>query len=365
MDFTPLLDTKGLFRFTGPPEHWLYAVKYMTWGLEEKHKAQWQRIQPGDIFFIHSTRHSYFPNAKSGIIGLGVVGSDFGIKKDLRWLRELKESQNIWPLLVPFSEMYLFSELPPVQGWDAPNLNNELQTKTLVDALLKNYVALSDIVGFPQMGSISAVSKAVASQILFEKRPLYAYESEFDDLLLTAKPTKLTKVNNVTETFRYAATLRAFDNIESRLVKEATSVYTKDNELLAKADKVHSSIIQRLIDIFKAKGYDTLSNRFVDLFAHNEKRSILFEVKSTENRNFRSQARKGVIQLFEYDYFEIRKFEKEQNLSFENKNRILVPSRLPGDDNYVGFINDLNIGVALVNDNRINAVGADLGISRI
>ena len=86
MDFTPLLDTKGFFRFTGPPEHWLYAVKYMTWGLEEKHKVHWQRIQPGDVFFIHSTRNSYFPNAKSGIIGLGVVGSDFSIKKDLRWL---------------------------------------------------------------------------------------------------------------------------------------------------------------------------------------------------------------------------------------------------------------------------------------
>ena len=365
MDFTPLLDTKGFFRFTGPPEHWLYAVKYITWGLEEKHKVHWQRIQPGDVFFIHSTRNSYFPNAKSGIIGLGVVGSDFSIKKDLRWLRELKESQNIWPLLVPFSEMYFFSELPRIQSWDAPNLKNELQTKALIDALLKNYIPLSNIVGFPQMGSVSGVSKAVASQILFDKRPLYAHESEFEDLLLTAKPTKLTKVNNVTETFRYAATLRSFDNIESRLIKETTSIYTKDNELLAKADRVHSSIIQRLIEIFKAKGYDTLSNRFVDLFAHNEKRSLLFEVKSTENSNFRSQARKGMIQLFEYDYFEIRKYEKEQNVSFENRNRILVPSRLPEDEKYVGFINELNIGVALVNDKRINAVGADLGLSSV
>jgi hypothetical protein len=365
MDFTPLLDTKGFFRFTGPPEHWLYAVKFMTWGLEEKHKAHWQKIQPGDIFFIHSTRHSFFSNAKSGIIGLGVIGSDFNIKKDFRWLRELKESRNIWPLLVPFSEMYLFSELPRIQSWDAPNLNNELQTKTLIDALLKNYIPLSNIVGFPQMGSVSSVSKAVASQILFDKRPLYAYESEFEDLLFTAKPTKLTKVNSVAETFRYAATLRAFDNIKPRLVRETASEYTKDNELLAKADKVHCSIIQRLIEIFRARGYDTLSNRFVDLFAHNEKRSLLFEVKSTENRNFRSQARKGVIQLLEYDYFEIRRYEREQNISFNNKNRILVPSRQPEDEKYVEFINELNIGVALVNDKRINAVGADLGISNI
>ena len=194
MDFTPLLDSKGFFRFTGPPEHWLYAVKYMTWGLEDKYRSSWQRIQPGDIFFIHSTRNSNFPNAKSGIIGLGVVGSNFHIKNEFRWLLELKENQNIWPLLVPFSEMYLFSELPWVQSWDAPNLSNELKTKTLIDALLKNYIPLSKIPTFPKMGSFSGVSKEVASQILFDKRPLYAFDSDFEDILSTSRPTKLTKV---------------------------------------------------------------------------------------------------------------------------------------------------------------------------
>ena len=365
MDFTPLLDSKGFFRFTGPPEHWLYAVKYMTWGLEDKYRSSWQRIQPGDIFFIHSTRNSNFPNAKSGIIGLGVVGSNFQIKNDFRWLRELKESQNIWPLLVPFSEMYLFSELPWVQSWDAPNLSNELKTKTLIDALLKNYIPLSKIPTFPKMGSFSGVSKEVASQLLFDKRPLYAFDSDFEDILSTSRPTKLTKVDNVVETFRYAATLRAFDIIRPRLIKEDASHFSRDNELLARADKVHSSIIQNLIDIFKAKGYDTLSNRFVDLFVHNEKRSLLFEVKSTENKNFRSQARKGIIQLFEYDYFEIRKYERENQLSFHNKHKVLVPSRLPGDDKYVEFINELNISVATVEENRISALGSDLGISSI
>ena len=34
MDFTPSLESKSFFRFTGPPEHWLTAVKYMTWGVE-------------------------------------------------------------------------------------------------------------------------------------------------------------------------------------------------------------------------------------------------------------------------------------------------------------------------------------------
>ncbi len=363
MDFTPLLDSKGFFRFTGPPEHWLYAVKYMTWGLENKYLPQWKRLQPGDVFFIHSTKNSYYSNAKSGIIGLGVIGSQFDIKKDYRWLRELKERQNIWPLLIPLSEIYLFSKLPKLINWDAPNLDNESKTKDLIGALLVNIIPLSAISGFPQMGSFSHVSKGVASQVLFDKRPLHTYQSQYEDIVYDAKPTRLTKVNDVSETFRFAATLSTFDNIKRRIIKETPSTYVKDNELLAKADKVHCSIIQGLIDIFKAKGYDTLSNRFVDLFVHNRDRSLLFEVKSTENKNFRSQARKGVIQLLEYDYYEIRKFEEEQGISFKNRHRVIVPSRLPNDERYVGFINDIKIGVALVSDNRINPVGADLGLS--
>lgn len=58
MDFTPSLNAEGFFRFTGPPEHWLTAVKYMTWGVEEKYKNRWQEMQAGDVFFIHSTAKS-------------------------------------------------------------------------------------------------------------------------------------------------------------------------------------------------------------------------------------------------------------------------------------------------------------------
>lgn len=70
MNFEETLKNRGLFRFTGPPEHWLTAVKFMTWGLEEKHRTKWAKLQPGDVFFIHSTgpQTSFFSNAKSGIL---------------------------------------------------------------------------------------------------------------------------------------------------------------------------------------------------------------------------------------------------------------------------------------------------------
>lgn len=367
IDFTPSLTAKGFFRFTGPPENWLTAIKFMTWGLEEKLRPRWEEIQPGDIFFIHSTgsQTSLFKNAKSGIIGLGVVGSNFSIKDNHLWIKEFRENRNIWPLLVPFSEIYLFSELPSRESWEAPSSANIQQITSLISQLLKNYIPLANIQGFPQMGSFSSVSKAVSEQILYDKKPLYIHASEIATSVRKAKPTRLEEIKSASETLRYAETLKIFDNIRKRMVRETPSQYTRDNELLARAEAVHSTILEELIEIFRSRGYETRSNKHVDLFAYNDKRSFLLEVKSTENKNFRSQARKGIIQLFEYDYFEIRKFVSENEFNFQDKYKILIPSQIPKDNNYVGFINDLKTGVAVVKDKFIKPVGVDFGFSKV
>lgn len=367
MDFTPSLNAKNFFRLTGPPENWLTAIKFMTWGLEEKHLNYWKRIQTGDVFFIHSTgaQTSFFKNAKSGVIGIGVIGANFSRKDNYLWMQEYRDKINKWPLLVPFSEIYLFSELPEPAGWEAPAVTNMDGTKKLVSALLHNYIPLSNINGFPQMGSFSSVSGEVAEQILYDKRSLYVYSNGIADNILVSKSTKLEPINNAAESMRYADSLKVFDNIKTRIIKDSSAVYSKNNELLAKAEEVHCTILQNLIDIFKRKGYDTRSNRFVDLFAYNENKAFLFEVKSTENRNFRSQARKGLVQLLEYDYFDVNKFVNENKLHLKEKFSILVPSRQPGDDKYVNFINTLKIGVALVKEDSLEPVGVDLGFSNV
>jgi len=224
---------------------------------------------------------------------------------------------------------------------------------------------LAQIDGFPQMGSFSSVSKEVAQQILYDRKPLYVYRNDEDiDSIITSKPTRLEEVKSASETLRYADTLNVFENIKKRVIKEPVTQYMRDNELLARAEVAHSTILENLIEIFRSKGYDTFSNRFVDLFAHNEEKSFLFEVKSTENRNFRNQARKGLIQLFEYDYFEIRKFVAENGLEFKNKYKILVPSKVPKDRSYVDFINDLKTGVAVVENRSLKPIGIDFGFSK-
>ncbi len=375
MDIGSALKTKNLFRFTGPPEHWLTAVKYMTWGLEDHLKDRWSKIRPGDIFFIHSTQKSFFKNAKSGIIGLGVVGPDFSIKKNYLWLYETMNNTNRWPLLVPLSEIYLFSPLPSLEKWENPSRYNIDATKNLIDALLKNYIPLSQIPGFPQMGSFSSVRPEVARQILLDKRPLYLYTGYETTTQVIEKDTidkkeeevnrQFDEVKTSEEAMRYADTLRIFDNVKARIIKEPTSQYVRDNEILDRANSVHQSILQQLIDLFRARGYDTLQSPFVDLFAHNEERAFLFEVKSTENRNFRSQARKGIAQLLEYEYFDVKKFARDNNLVFNEKHKLIVPSKQPADVNYVKFINSLRIGVAMVKDENLKPVGKDFGFSRI
>ena len=368
MDFSSALKQKQFFRFTGPPEHWLTALKYWTWGLEEHNKSQWDKMQTGDVFFIHSTGapRSAFPNALSGIIGIGVVGFDFSIKNNPLWHYEIKNNINQWPLLVPLTEIYLFSEVPDPSLWESPEPKNDVQTFRLIDKLLKNRIPTRDIQGFPVMGSVSKVSFDVAQQILFQSRPLHLYSGHSKrGPAIEQKPSDLTEVHNADETLRHAASLRFLESIKKRLIIKPYSLVTRDNDILARAESSHHSILEELINMFRKKGYATLSNEYVDLFAHDEKRSFLFEVKSTENRNFKVQARKGIVQLYEYDYFEINKFKKENDLNFQDQYRILALSQEPKDNKYVDFINFLDLGVATVKDGALKPTGKDFGFSKI
>lgn len=360
---------KQFFRFTGPPEHWLTAIKFMTWGLEEKYKERWGEIESGDVFFIHSTgsNSSAFNSARSGIIGLGIIGPDFSIKKSPLWYYEHEHRENKWPLLVPLSEVYLFSELPPLDSWESPLPSNRDRTENLIRALLKGAIPLSQIGGFPQMGSFSGVSDAVAQQILIDKKPLYLYtgESYRAEYLTSDKNPRLKEVKSSEETIRYADTLKVFDSVNARVIKEPTSQYVRDNDLLERAEQAHQTILEQLIDLFRAKGYETLSSPHVDLFAHNEQRAFLFDAKSTENRNFRAQARRGLAQLLEYDYFEINKFIQENKIKFQERYKLIALSKEPEDEKYVEFLNRLTVGVVLPSEDSLKPIGQDFGFSRV
>jgi len=248
-DLSEALKTKQFFRFTGPPEHWLTAIKFMTWGLEEHHLERWKKIQTGDIFFIHSTgpQTSAFSNAVSGIIGIGVIGYHFSMKNNNLWHYEVKNNNNRWPLLIPLAEIYLFSELPDPKTWESPIPDNDLQTTKLVDKIVSGRVPLSTIKGFPQMGSFSSVSREVADQILFQERPLYLYSGHSLRANVKEKASDFIEVKNATETLRHAASLRFLKKINKRIITKPYSLVARDNNILARAESAHHSIVEQLI----------------------------------------------------------------------------------------------------------------------
>jgi len=44
---------------------------------------------------------------------------------------------------------------------------------------------------------------------------------------------------------------------------------------------------------------------------------------------------------------------------------MLIPSQQPSDNNYIDFINDLSIGMALVDNESLKPIGADFGFAKI
>lgn len=350
------LSQRELFRFTGPPENWITAIKFMTWGLEEKHLSRWQQIEPGDIFLMHSTSiHTMVKGAPSSVIGFGVVSPGFRRKNGPLWLEEVEEHKNKWPLLVPFSEIYLFSKLRPQEMLEAPNgKNNDLIISESME-LLSNAVRLPG--AFPKMGSISRVKPEVAVEIFTKAERFYLYDSAEVKESYTA-PKGLKRVDKPEDIIRKPISLEEMQIIKKKTVRVGTATYTKDLQALEKAETAHHDTLTKLFDLLKTRGYETYYNRHVDLFATRGESSILFEVKSLAKKNFRSQARKGIVQLFEYEYFEIRKFIDDNN-SIAKPNKALVFSDAPKDTNYIEFISSLKMGSGYFEGSGLKASGGE------
>lgn len=336
---------RKFFRFSGPPENWITAIKFMTWGLEDKLATQWEKIEAGDIFLMHSMKtNTIVKNSPSAVIGFGVVAPDFRRKDSPLWLEEIEQHKNRWPLLVPFSEIYLFSELRPSQLLEAPNgKNHELVTKECHELLAKA-VPISEI--FPKMGSMSSVKPERVIEIFKQVERFYLYNSIGVTQESYFKIPDLKKVDAPQDfKVRKPATLKELNVVKQKTIRKGLITYTKDLQALEKADNAHQQTLELLRELLTDFGYEIYSEpRSVDLFAIKNQQSVLFEIKSLGNKNFRNQARKGVGQLFEYEYFEVRKFLEEKNINTK-PTKALIFSEEPPDNKYIEFIESLKIGV--------------------
>ncbi len=107
------------------------------------------------------------------------------------------------------------------------------------------------------------------------------------------------------------------------------------------------------------RGYECFKNNHIDLLAvhADQGRSLLIEAKSNKGGNFRAQARKGVAQLFEYNYFELERFKADRGLKLAKEHQVLAFSQAPKDADYLGFLNTLRIRTLVAQAEAITPLG--------
>ena len=356
MDILSQSNIKAIYRVTGTPENFLTALRFSVWGFTRENEKNWKKLLPGDIIFFHSkgADSKFIKRPQSCILGFGVVGNNFFEDSEPLWIDEKLDDKS-YPFKFSFSEIYLFSDIKINDDWDSTSLDKFEITQQIISKLIDAGIPISELEGFPVMGSYSGIqSPEVKNFLLGSAKKLAFYEGPHTDDMPT-KSSELKELTNEAEALRFATTLTVFDSIKERIVSEPSAPYGFNAEKLAAAEKAHFDVVSYLRLLFANKGYNVYFNNHVDLFAFKKNNSVLIEAKSIENKNFRSQSRKGIVQLFEYNYFEVSKFKKDKDLQFANELNLLATSDKPKDTEYIRFINSLDIKtIAVKNQNVIN-----------
>jgi hypothetical protein len=96
--------------------------------------------------------------------------------------------------------------------------------------------------------------------------------------------------------------LTEYQEIERRTSRNQLEIaYFKDQAKLERASNAHISLVNLVSQRIRQNGGIPKSNQLIDLavrFNHD----YIFEMKSTNDKNVRSQVRKGMSQLYEYRY---------------------------------------------------------------
>jgi hypothetical protein len=219
-----------IYRFTGPPENWLTATYRKAWAFNEHNKGLWGRLEAGDVAIFHSTGKSDVPNAKakSSVIGIGYIGDGMYQKSEYWWIQEQRDQEVHWPYVVPFTEMYFFSN-PKAIDFTLDTLDKDSSTVAKeIAALLSSALPIAElnerakaidpsVPSFPVNGSASGINEAHEVLILDAIDNYYA-------------PTKLQESNNVEERLEQSIDERIAGMSDEALMREASS-YTppKDN----------------------------------------------------------------------------------------------------------------------------------------
>ncbi|MHB1811837.1 MAG: hypothetical protein ACYCPR_05420 [Thermoplasmataceae archaeon] len=96
-------------------------------------------------------------------------------------------------------------------------------------------------------------------------------------------------------------------------VKE--KVYYVDEIKLEQANAQHTRTLHAMVNFLESRKVDCFWLGRTDLVAKNNKEVWLFEIKSITNENERKQTRMGIGQLFDYEFVELRKYNKTHKIT--------------------------------------------------
>ena len=89
---------------SGTPENWRVALEKGVWGVSERARALWSKVQPGDIVVFYATG--------TGVIGYGTVEGKFESDEPL-WPEEKAEGKVIWPYRLKIKAEKVFEKPKP------------------------------------------------------------------------------------------------------------------------------------------------------------------------------------------------------------------------------------------------------------
>jgi hypothetical protein len=136
-----------VWRFTGPPENWITGISLSKWAVNEGSRSLWEReIRPGDVAIFHSTRNSDFSDhPTSSAIGFGYIADGMAIKNELWWVQEIRDKQNYWPYVVPFKEIYLFSDVVGIDFATPVDKKTLGTVRTEIDRLVAKGIPIAEL----------------------------------------------------------------------------------------------------------------------------------------------------------------------------------------------------------------------------
>jgi len=99
--------------------------------------------------------------------------------------------------------------------------------------------------------------------------------------------------------------LREYATVEERTrLAKGTVKYMRNQALTERANNAHTRLVNLVAERVKQSGSLPRCNQLIDLATKNNNKSYIFEMKSANQNNIRSQIRRGLSQLYEYRYLQ-------------------------------------------------------------